>query len=1455
MSSTSKRDYDAPEMFRHEMRARFLAEARARYGPRVRPASWFGLAVSAVAAAAVIAAALAPVSGPATDPAPSSAPAVETARVSTTGEAHVVAAAGARWSWTAPREIALDAGRIYLDVEPGDAPFIVRHPLGTATAHGTRLLVSAEDGAVKVDVGSGDVSLETAGGAVALGPGEEGIARAGEAPEKGVARRLSYLAGFIGETLELTGLPPEGGSEGWVPGVARIPNAQGEFPLVVTRYHLDVHIENGMARTTIDQAFYNPSWSRVEGTFLFPLPPDASISRLAMYVNGTLMEGGMSERSHAVGTYEKIVRKMQDPALLEWMEGSTFRLRVFPIEANAERRIILSYQQPLESLYESDRYRFPIQKPASAWEEFSIHVLVKGGGAEGWEVASPTYALGRVAQAAGDVELSFEEKGARPAKDLILEVKRPRRPAIDVASHESDGVRFFAATVAPGVEGSAHRGPRRALVVADRSGNASEAERAAQERLAKEILTALDRKDEIAVLAYSTDPRLWRDDFVRRTRANLRSALRFLEGEAFLGAGDVARALREAKDLFGEPRDGDIIFYLGDGLDTMSGEPAEKIAAILPPGIRVLAIPVNRSFDRTLLSSLARRSGGRLIPVSPDDRIAWRAFDIVSSLRTPEWKDLAWKLLDGDGKPVGGSFHADRLNLRDGEVLRIAGKVDGEWPRRLRLQGRDHALPDPRAGCAWIPRLWAKLRIEALEEDSANTHREEIVELGKQYYVMTPFTALLVLENDAMYEQYKIDRGRKDHWALYPAPQQWHGRTGAPAAPAPIFWQWFGETGGMPTTWNRSFQWGFDRGASWNVNGNFWGDVPWTAYAPPVYTPFILADGNEANDLLLLPGTGIDIGSGLGRPEVLKQLLALYTPGGTNAGQPTPEPFGFPDAIFWRRPLADFDGDGILLPYLYARDFSWNEFLESGIPTWTLGWGIDLGLPAFRLHAGGGGGGGDSLPAVRRETRILEEAVASGTDISIDLGGPRLVLFPSGERLLIEPACAHFLDPSAGYVLDRLFDMLVLDTRAPWARAPWFLLPVDFFTAGASVAERTEGDRTIVTIDGGGLTYTEIVFEGKRPVELRAVLRDGLVLQRVAYEAWEEIGGRQIPSKGTILGPTGDAIGSFAYRCDKPSDDDRKLLERIKAARGGTPDAHVVPVEIFQGLAFYRDGDRQALETYLKSVEANGRAGAEIRKLARLAAIRWGTDACIQAPALDPRSPEVRRWLPAEREFDAFSVERALQEGDVMAVRAAVFSGDDPSTWIDALERARPKAPHGLRGLVDLLIGEAASQKGWSLKAYEALGRAAEWAPIAGSISLQDRLCELALGLNEPAKALAHAERAMEILGSAKGADLAPRFERLAEIAGKTPELWRERGRSILERWTRAAPRDPRPFARLADLHREAGDAGLAIRCATQEVEVAGTAETYGKLAAYFESAGDAERAAACRTIAERLTN
>ena len=59
-----------------------------------------------------------------------------------------------------------------------------------------------------------------------------------------------------------------------------------------------------------------------------------------MYVDGTMMAGGVIEQDYGRNVYETIATKQQDPALLEWVDGSTFKMRVFPLEARQEKRVL-----------------------------------------------------------------------------------------------------------------------------------------------------------------------------------------------------------------------------------------------------------------------------------------------------------------------------------------------------------------------------------------------------------------------------------------------------------------------------------------------------------------------------------------------------------------------------------------------------------------------------------------------------------------------------------------------------------------------------------------------------------------------------------------------------------------------------------------------------------------------------------------------------------------------------------------------------------------------------------------------------------------------------------------------------------------------------------------------------------------------------------------------------------
>ena len=107
-----------------------------------------------------------------------------------------------------------------------------------------------------------------------------------------------------------------------------------------------------------------------------------------------------------------------------------------------------------------------------------------------------------------------------------------------------------------------------------------------------------------------------------------------------------------------------------------------------------------------------------------------------------------------------------RLTSRPVDAVTITGQLGSETLRR----------DDPGRECqeqaTYLPRIWAKLAIDDMVMRDAQANKAAIIELSKSMYVMSPFTSLLVLENDAMYDQYNVDRGRKDHWALYPCPEK-----------------------------------------------------------------------------------------------------------------------------------------------------------------------------------------------------------------------------------------------------------------------------------------------------------------------------------------------------------------------------------------------------------------------------------------------------------------------------------------------------------------------------------------------------------------------------------------------------------------------------------------------------------------------------------------------------------
>ncbi|MGA2257597.1 MAG: VIT domain-containing protein, partial [Thermoguttaceae bacterium] len=686
---------------------------------------------------------------------------------------------------TAAREVTLRRGEIYVEVaqDPAASRFIVSTPRRQMIALGTKFDVRVAPAATELLVTQGKVQVSDqqlpvlAGQQLVLDGSAAGPADISAAP------RATHTIEWTRELMATAHSPLVPGSKYSGGSLVAVDPQGQETRLSLRRHHVDVHIEDGFARTTIDQTYFNHESARLEGTFYFPLPPDASLSRLAMYVNGRLMEGGMAERQHAREVFESIVYRMKDPALLEWVDGSTFKMRVFPLEGRQEKRIILSYTQCLPSLYGRSEYRFPGGHSLPVVGDWSAHVCVKNGARLEWHGEPPFTAT----KLAGDLVLDATAKDIRPDRDIVVTMKdvpdasHPHPSPLPegegtFSSTISDGSKYLMLRWRPELPGETKRQRRDWIFLFESSGDRDPLLARAQVEIVKTILDNAEHDDTFSILTAATRLHAYDTKPQTATPANVKRAIGFLENVHLVGALDLGRAVEAARPL-AEAAKMPVLVHVGSGLPVLGLRNFDALVKRVPQQAAYVGVGVGNRWSRALMKSAAARTGGCFTQINPDEQIAWRALDLFATLNTPRLLSIRV----GDGA-AGEQFLTCQDSLAQGEQLCAIARFDAatEMPKTVEITGQLGGKPrkwtlrvaDVTEQANYLPRTWAKLEIDRLVADGAEKNKARIIELSKSTYVLSPFTSLLVLENEEMYAQYHVDRGRKDHWAMYACAEQ-----------------------------------------------------------------------------------------------------------------------------------------------------------------------------------------------------------------------------------------------------------------------------------------------------------------------------------------------------------------------------------------------------------------------------------------------------------------------------------------------------------------------------------------------------------------------------------------------------------------------------------------------------------------------------------------------------------
>src|SRR5438128_6550173 len=115
-----------------------------------------------------------------------------------------------------------------------------------------------------------------------------------------------------------------------------IPKEKTVPPLAMLNHQVTITINDQVAVTKVEQTFRNHTDRQLEATYIFPVPKGASIGRngFTMWIGDKEVKGELVEAAQARAIYTSIVKRTQDPGLLEYIGNNLLQMKVFPIPAH-----------------------------------------------------------------------------------------------------------------------------------------------------------------------------------------------------------------------------------------------------------------------------------------------------------------------------------------------------------------------------------------------------------------------------------------------------------------------------------------------------------------------------------------------------------------------------------------------------------------------------------------------------------------------------------------------------------------------------------------------------------------------------------------------------------------------------------------------------------------------------------------------------------------------------------------------------------------------------------------------------------------------------------------------------------------------------------------------------------------------------------------------------------------
>lgn len=543
----------------------------------------------------------------------------------------------------------------------------------------------------------------------------------------------------------------------------------GLFALELRSIQVNTKITGQSATTSMNQIFYNPSRNQMQGYYYFPIPKDASIDHFSMFINGKETEGEILDAAKAKKIYEDIVRRMQDPALLEYTNQAMFRVRIFPIQPRAEQRVKLTYSQTLEKDNGTIAYPFPfkhqlVKQAAIGQASFKIDIKSTG---KLKTVYCPTHEVEINRKDDHLATIGYEGKAIKSADDFKLYYSTDDSDVgfsmLNYNDQSEDG--FFFLNISPGFGEDQKIVEKDIVFVLDCSGSMA-GEKMEQARKALRFCVAnLNEGDRFNIIRFSTEANSLFELPLNAKSSNLAKANEYIKRLKPIGGTNIDEALEIA--LSGKKSNDRPYFvvFMTDGKPTLgetnSDALLKKVKKSNTDNTRIFTFGIGSELNTHLLDKLTEMTNAYRTYVLPDEDIEIKVSNFYTKVASPMLTDLK---LDFDNNISISEVYPKNLpDLFKGSTLSLLGRYHGKGISKVTLSGKvngktkkftyDMVFAEKETDHQFIPPLWGARTVGYLL-DQVRLHgeskevKEEITRLAKKYGIITPYTSYLILEDE-----------------------------------------------------------------------------------------------------------------------------------------------------------------------------------------------------------------------------------------------------------------------------------------------------------------------------------------------------------------------------------------------------------------------------------------------------------------------------------------------------------------------------------------------------------------------------------------------------------------------------------------------------------------------------------------------------------------------------------